>query len=63
MTLLTGRWYLDIIIVVAIVIIAIMVVSWLLGYHPWYWRMIDFDYGYLNVLKSSLTEHLPLLTW
>jgi hypothetical protein len=35
--MLTGRWYLDIIIVVVVAIIAIMVVSWLLGYgHPWY---------------------------
>jgi hypothetical protein len=35
--MLTGRWYLDIIIVIAIVIIAIMVAKWLLGFgHPWF---------------------------
>jgi hypothetical protein len=45
MGILTGKWYLDLIIVVVIGIVVIMVVSWLLGafaLNGWHWaRFLD----------------------
>lgn len=36
MGVLTGNTILDVIILIIIGIVVIMVIGWLLGYHPWY---------------------------
>ena len=60
--MLTGRWYLDIIIVLAVVIVVIMIVSWFLGWlgHPIWSNMIDYWGMSQNTFSSISSVSMPI---
>ena len=59
MGILTGNTIVDVVIVIIIGIVVIMVLGWLLGYHPWY-RMLDYWGVELNMpsFMASLSKNI-----